>query len=350
VHEYARRERAVKRVPGNPCAGTLGKRGFERYTYAAMSRLVQRIASAWIVLPILFWGTSFVATRIALASFHPFGLVAARFVLGATLVYGFLAVRREKLWPARRDLFQCVFLGLVLGAHLLIQGFALLSTTAINSGWIVGFSPIVIALGAQLFLRRPLAARGWAGVVLATIGLWLVAFASAPDWTHPGAGDLLVLSSTLTWAIYSLASIGPVARNGSVQVTALAMAVGALVCALAACTSGFALKPPAPGEIAALLFLGILCSGVAFSLWLRAIELRGPAAIGALIYFQPFVTLAAGALVLHEAVTPYALVGGPLVLVGVWLVNRGSPLARRAARGASETRAETRAPTTSTTD
>ncbi len=300
-------------------------------TSAASRGLLARLASAWTVLPILFWGTSFVATRIALAAFHPFGLVAARFVLGVLLVYGFLAARGETLWPARQDLGACIFLGVVLGAHLLIQGFALLSTTAINSGWIVGFSPVVIALGAQLFLRQPLAARGWIGVALATLGLWLVAFAAAPDWLHPGSGDLLVLSSTLTWATYSLVSIGPVARNGAVRVTAFAMAVGALVCTIAALFSGFALRAPSTSEILSLVFLGVFCSGVAFSLWFRAIELRGPAAIGALIYFQPFVTLVAGALVLHEAVTPYVLVGGPLVMLGVWLVNRASSRAPRIA-------------------
>lgn len=308
-------------------------------TSAERRDLPARLASAWMVLPILFWGTSFVATRIALAAFHPFGLVAARFVLGALLVYGFLAARGETLWPARRDLGACIFLGVVLGAHLLIQGFALLSTTAINSGWIVGFSPVVIALGAQLFLRQPLAARGWLGVALATLGLWIVAFAAAPDWLHPGSGDLLVLSSTITWATYSLVSIGPVARNGAVRVTAFAMAVGAIVCTLAALSTGFALRAPSASEIASLLFLGVFCSGVAFSLWFRAIELRGPAAIGALIYFQPFVTLVAGALVLHEAVTPYALIGGPLVMLGVWLVNRGNSRLPSTASSTSTTNA-----------
>jgi drug/metabolite transporter (DMT)-like permease len=134
----------------------------------------------------------------------------------------------------------------------------------------------------------------------------------------------LVLVSTLTWATYSLASIGAVARNGAVCVTAFAMTVGAVVCTLAALFSGFTLRAPSGSEIATVLFLGVLCSGIAFSLWFRAIELFGPARIGALIYFQPFVTLVAGALVLHEAVTPYALAGGPLVILGVRLVNRGS--------------------------
>lgn len=291
-----------------------------------------RLASAWVFLPILFWGASFVATRIALGAFHPFGLVATRFLFGALLVYAFLWVRGQKLWPERGDWPVCFLLGIVLGAHLLIQGFALLSTSAINSGWIVGFSPVVIALGAQMFLSERLRGLGWAGVALATLGVWLVAFAAAADWKHPGAGDLLVLSSTVTWAVYSLVSTGPVARNGAVRVTAFALAVGALVCTVAALASGFMVRSPSGKEVASVLFLGVLCSGVAFALWFRAIELYGAARIGALIYFQPFVTLVVGATVLQERVTPYALVGGPLVILGVWLVNRGSSRGKRISR------------------
>jgi drug/metabolite transporter (DMT)-like permease len=286
------------------------------------------LPAAWTLLPILFWGASFVATRVALETFHPFGLVAVRFVLGVLLVYGYLAVRGERLWPERGDLVRCTFLGCVLGAHLLIQGFALLSTSAINSGWIVGFSPVIIALGAQLFLGQRLRSVGWIGVCLATLGVWLVTFAAAPDWKRPSAGDLLVLASTFTWATYSLASIGPVRRNGAVRVTAFALGVGALVCTSASVAFGFTIGPPSTATIGSLLFLGVLCSGVAFALWFRAIELYGAARIGALVYFQPFVTLAIGASVLHENVTRYALAGGPLVLVGVALVNRGSTRVR----------------------
>jgi drug/metabolite transporter (DMT)-like permease len=289
---------------------------------------LSRLASAWVSLPILFWGVSFVATRVALRAFHPFGLVATRFLCGALLVYGFLWARKQTLWPARRDWPVCFVLGLILGAHLLIQGFALLSTSAIHSGWIVGFSPVVIALGAQIFLGERLRALGWAGAALATLGVWLVAFATAPDWKHPGAGDLLVLSSTVTWAAYSLLSTGPVSRNGAVRVTAFALGVGALVCTLAALGTGFVIRPPTAHEIGALLFLGVLCSGVAFALWFRAIEIHGAAKIGALIYFQPFVTLVAGAALLDETVTPYALAGGPLVVLGVWFVNRWSSRGR----------------------
>jgi drug/metabolite transporter (DMT)-like permease len=302
------------------------ERAAGRYTCASMAdRNIARLSSAWILLPITFWGSSFAFTKIALGAFHPIGLVAMRFALGATLVYAYLLARREKLLPQRADRGIAIFLGCVLGAHLLLQGFALRSASAIDSGWIVGFCPVTIALGAQLFLGERLRAIGWLGVLLATLGVWLVAFAGVTDMVRVQLGDLLVLASTVTWAVYSLASIGTVARNGALRVSAFAMAVGACVCAIASLGARVVIATPGWPEVGSVLFLGLLCSGVAFSVWFRAIEAFGPARIGALIYLQPFVSLVVGASVLHEPITPYALLGGPLVLLGVWLVSRGSP-------------------------
>jgi drug/metabolite transporter (DMT)-like permease len=302
------------------------ERAANRYTCSSMAdRSIARLSSAWILLPITFWGSSFAFTKIALGAFHPFGLVAARFALGASLVYAYLLARREKLLPERGDRPISFFLGCVLGAHLLLQGFALRSASAIDSGWIVGFCPVTIALGAQLFLGERLRAIGWLGVLLATVGVWLVAFAGVTEMVRVQLGDLLVLTSTVTWAVYSLASIGAVARNGALRVSAFAMAVGACVCAIASFGTRVVVATPGWPEIGSVLFLGIFCSGVAFSVWFRAIEAFGPARIGALIYLQPFVSLVVGASVLHEPVTSFALLGGPLVLLGVWLVSRGSP-------------------------
>ena len=71
-------------------------------------------------------------------------------------------------------------------------------------------------------------------------------------------------------------------------------------------------------------FLGIFCSAVALFLWARAVSTDGIAKASATLYFEPFVTLAAAVLLLDEPQVPLALVGGPIVLLGVWLVGRAA--------------------------
>ena len=296
---------------------------------AARSQSFLALLASGAPLSILFGGGSFVATRVALGAYDPVAIVALRFLLGAALVYGVLAVRRLPLLPERADRARCALLGLILGGHLLIQAFAMLFTSATNSGWIVGFSPVAIALGAQLFLRERLRSVGWAGVAIASGGVFVVTLAKSPDFARAGVGDLLVFSSTITWAAYTLLSSRPVARSGALRVTAFAMAVAALV------ATGFALARPEAGGLLeagalrgrsflAVLYLGLLCSGVSFTIWLRAVERFGAAQTGVLIYFQPFVTAVVATLYYaDEPLTVHALAGGPLVLLGVALVRRG---------------------------
>jgi drug/metabolite transporter (DMT)-like permease len=300
---------------------------------ARRSSSLRELFSSGAPLSIVFGGTSFIATRIALRCFDPLTIVAARFVLGAALLFLVLRVRGEKLFPERADRPRCALLGLVIAAHLLIQAFAMQHTSAIHSGWIVGFSPVAIALGAQLFLRERLRAIGWLGAACASAGVFVVTLAKTPDFSRAGTGDLLMLSSCLSWAAYTLLGSRPVATSGSLRVNAFSMSVAAAVAGLALLASA-----PAGGLVAgdgdlrdgllAVLFLGCICNGVSFAIWARVVERFGAAQTGALLYFQPFVTLIAALLVLHEPLGAPALLGGPLVLFGVALVRRGAGPAR----------------------
>ena len=279
-------------------------------------------SGAW--LSIGFWGASFVATRSAIGVFHPYALVAGRFALGSALLYGVLLARGERLALERADRARGLLLGLILGVHITVQAFALFQTSANHSGWIVGFCPVVIALGAQVFLGQRLGALAWAGIAVAAAGVLLIALEHSDTLVHAGGGDLLVFGTTFSWAAYTLLSGAPVARSGPLRTSAFAMGVASLVCALAALLEGrIWTGPPSARSWLELAFLGVCCSGAAFWLWNRAIGRFGMARLGSLLYFQPFVT-AGLSLALGEELPGWnTWVGGPLVVLGVWVLARG---------------------------
>ena len=295
------------------------------FTLAAVLR-----SGAW--LSILFWGASFVATRGAIEAFHPYALVAARFGLGSALLYLLLFLRREPLLLERADRPRGLLLGAILGLHIAVQAFALFHTSAVHSGWIVGSCPVVIALGAQLFLGQRLGALSWLGIAIAAGGVLLIALEHSSSLAHAGWGDLLVSGTTFSWAAYTLLSSAPVARSGALRTSAFAMGVASLCCALGALVEGRLFTgTPVLSNWLELCFLGVCCSGLAFWLWNRAIAQLGMARLGGLLYFQPFVT-ALLALALGEAVPGWnTWIGGPLVVLGVWLLARGKARAPTAA-------------------
>jgi drug/metabolite transporter (DMT)-like permease len=301
-------------------------------TLAGKERLstVAGAVSAQGLFAVAVWGASFVATRVALDTLNPFGLIAVRLWAGALLLVLVIVARRGPLVPVRADLARCVFLGAVLAAHLLIQAYGLYYTSAINTGWIIGFIPVTIALGAYTLGQQRLNRTGWSGVGVGTGGVLLVTMIAPPDFKQAHFGDLLQVASCVTWTVYTLAATGPNARNGVLRVTTFGMAVAAAIATLAMLGTGAVSGPLTARSLGALVFLGVVCSGVAYYLWFAAIEAHGPARVGALLYIEPFVALITGALLLHEPVMPQALAGGVLVLLGVWLVSRGAARPRHA--------------------
>lgn len=276
----------------------------------------------WGLLATLFWGLSFVGVRIALEALTPFGLVWTRLGIGATVLYALLLCNGGRVLPTREDLGRCALLGVLASVHLSLQAAAMELTTAVRAGWIVAFIPVVVALGARVFLGQRLSAGGWIGAAIATGGVLVLSSFRPAQFAQAGRGDLLVFASCFTWAAYTLLSVGAIRRSGALAVTAFAMAVAVAPAAAVAAAVGSWHAPPSARALLALAFLGALASGVAFWAFARSIQALGPQRTSALLYIQPFVTLAGSALWLSEPITPAAFAGGILVLLGVWRVQR----------------------------
>ena len=74
----------------------------------------------------------------------------------------------------------------------------------------------------------------------------------------------------------------------------------------------------------AITFLGVCCSGIAYIFWYDALKVLPVAQTGAFLYLEPIITVIVAALVLRENIFLASLIGGIIILTGVWLVNRPS--------------------------
>ncbi len=279
------------------------------------------------LVAIALWGASFVAVRVALDRFTPVGLCALRLVVGSALLAALVRARGAALLPRREDRPRCVLLGVVLGVHLVIQAVGLRFTTAVNTGWIIGIIPAMIALGAHVVLGQRLRPSGWGGIVVATAGVLLVTSATPAEFAEAGFGDALQLVSCVTWTVYTLAALGVLRRNGSLTVTTCTMGVAAVVLLVALPFAGVFVEAPV-GDPAdswwAFGFLAVACSAAAYLLWSLALESHGATRVGAVLYLEPLFTLGAAVVVLDEPVGPHTLAGGALVMLGVWVVGRAA--------------------------
>src|ERR1017187_10960497 len=106
-------------------------------------------------------------------------------------------------WKKHRGI---LLLAMIAVFHLWIQVTGLKYTTASNTGWIIGITPVFMALLGYLFFREKLRIINIAGIAVAFFGLLLLI--SKGDFSKidliSNKGDVMVLASAFTWSVYSL--------------------------------------------------------------------------------------------------------------------------------------------------
>lgn len=277
-----------------------------------------------LLAAVVIWGWTFVATKLCLASMSPLQLVATRFLIAAPALYLVARMRGAsfRIGSHARQLLPGV---VIFSSHYLLQTWALEFTTATNTGWIIAVTPLSIALLAALFLRENVPPSMRVGLAVASLGI--VVLVSRGDlgslaWLS-SVGDWMVLVSTVTWALYTIATRNP-SRALDPVVVALAMTLPLASSALVLpwLVQGWTPWAELGPEVAlALLFLGL--GGVAMAQWFWQVGIAklGAAQAGLFLYLEPLATTALAVPYLGEPFGLPGALGGTLVLLGVFLAR-----------------------------
>lgn len=293
------------------------------------------------------------AVQIAFASLSVVGKVVVRTLepgalallrlAGAAAVFGALALaRRDPSAPRMppRDVLAiagCAVLGIFGNQVLFLYGLRL--TTAVNATVLVATIPVFTVLSAILLRREPPRAASLVGVGVAFAGaLWLVGGEFALG-SAGVAGDLLVLSNSVVYALYLVLVRDLALRYGSIRVVAIGFACGALL-ALPLGAPALARQAGALDGETWLLVAYVVLVPTVFTYLANAWALRfAPSSLVAIyIYLQPIVAALLAWIVLGEIVRPRVLVTVALVFAGIWIVTRPQP--RPPQLRASDRRAE----------
>ena len=288
------------------------------------------------LLAVLIWGASFPLAKLVLRDVGPLTYLVLRHLIGGGLLLAAAAsIGAGRL--RRADLGGFVLLAAILmGFHQSIQAFGLARTTAMNSGWLIAASPLFIALFARFLLGERLRPRQWAGMAGGLVGSFAVVtqgkLGGGGLFSSGGLGDLMVLESAAAWAAFSVAGKGLLVRYSPIAVPAYAMGIGMIGVMPIWLAAGGAndLARLRGSGWAAILFLGACGTALAYLLWYRAMQVRPAGVVGAYMFLQPLVASSLARLLLGEALAVPTIVGGVMILGGVYLVVWPS---RAAAKG-----------------
>lgn len=288
---------------------------------------------AWIVI-CLVWGTTYLAIKVALEGFPPFVMGGLRSVT-AGIILGVVVKARGHTLPDRSQWSRLVILGLfmvcianggvVYGELYIPTGLTavLIATTPF---WMVGVDA-VLRDGKQLFARQ------WTGLLVGFAGIVLLVW---PDIFSGGGlkrgfavGIVAVQLSCLSWAIGSAYSRRTIQPRDVLSSSAALMFFGGLwMLLIATLTNEWPGLHLTGRSLAAVLWLTVAGSVVAFTAYSYALQHLDVAIVSLYTYINPVIAVALGVIVLGEPFSARMLFAAGVILVGMVIVR---PSSRKAA-------------------
>ena len=207
---------------------------------------------------------------------------------------------------------------LFLGSLLQQAGIGDESTGPGKAGFITGLYVVIVPL-LGLGLGHRTNAQMWAGVALATVGLWLLSFNLDNEQWAIRRGDLLVFFGSFCWAAHVL-----VIDRFTNRVSSLHLALGQVtVCAGASWVASALVEPMELASFRAAflpaLYLGSMSIAIAFTMQIIGQRNAHPTHASIIFAMEAVVGVFAGWLILHEQLTQRELAGCLLMFCGMVL-------------------------------
>lgn len=277
------------------------------------------------VIGAIFWGISFLGTKVSMSYLEPAGLMAARmvvavFFMGLMILFGLAKIRYTKKY-----MWTMIFLALLQPCFYgLLEAMGVRLTTASESAILLAFLPLVTTMLAAIFLKEKITRTQWGFIAMSFLGV-VVTVVFAEDFSMGGKllGYGFLLLAVLSGALYSIFARQVSETYTPFEVTFVMSVVGLVFFNIVNVFQGNGLESyqiifAHPNLIAIVVFLGLVCSVISFLAFNYLIS-RIPAYKAAVLTISVLTVtgVVAGIVILGEPATWYKIVGMIIIVAGV---------------------------------
>lgn len=286
----------------------------------------QRKADLLLVMVTAFWGMSYYLSDLCLQDLPPMNLNAFRFIT-AFLVLGIIFFK--KLRHMNRITFRySLLVGLVLSGTYIFYGYGIAYTSITNAGFICALPVVFTPIFAFLIHRTKPDRKLLICLVMCAFGLALL---TLNDDFRPALGDILCMGVPVFYA-FDLLLTEKAVQNPEVDALGLGVCqlgvVGVITLALSLLFEQPHL-PTTPATWGAALFLGLLCSGVAFVIQSVEQQYTNASHVGLIFTLEPVFSAIVAYFLADERLKPRGYVGMVLMLLSLVLMEADLPIKRK---------------------
>ncbi len=271
-------------------------------------------------------GVSLSAPLVRLSSAPSMVLVLYRVAIAAVLLlpYALLRNREELRRMSRKTLALCLLSGLFLGLHFTLYFEAIRHTSIASAVALVDTEVFFVAFLMLFLFREKIPLRAWLGILLTFAGSLLIALSDAGGGDNILLGDALALTGALCMAIYTM--IGKVCRR-ELTTTAYTLLVyfsAALTVLVILLVRG---TPPLgyePVNWLTALGMAVFCTLLGHSVFSWGLKYESASFISTVKLLEPVFAALLGMLLFREVPRTQVILGGCIVILGVFVYTRFS--------------------------
>lgn len=283
---------------------------------------------------ILFWGCSFVVVKIALKEgLTPIAIATFRFLIaGGLFIIAILIEKKRKnykLLVKKEELPTLLFLALTGVTFFFTAQYTgiQMAGASIAAILVCLLSPIIISALSVIMLNEHFVRKQVLGFGIAALGTFIIVTGGTIHSSSSGdflLGSLILLSTPILWATYSLIGKKIIERYSPFLVAVYVNALGGL------CLIPFSLAERSLSQIfttslnglLAILFLAVTCSLLGYYIWLHVMKQVGAAITSSFLFAEPLVTALFATIFVGEELGVFIPAGAFLIFMGVYLVTR----------------------------
>jgi drug/metabolite transporter (DMT)-like permease len=270
-----------------------------------------------LVAVTIFWGSSFVSSKLVLETMPPMLLAFFRYLLSFITLFTFFMIFEKDKRLNKQDYKHLVLSsGIGIFIYFIGEYNALNYISASTASIIVSLLPVFMLITNFFVFKDKITLFKVIVIVLTLIGVVMVVQADfRAMFSESLIGYSLMVMGVAAWVIYSLSTVKMRKNNSNIKVITY--------------QSGFALILFAPFAVANLnvitqlnfnlwiniIYLGAFASGLAFYLYVYSLKVLGTLPVSIFGNTVPVVTVITGYIFLQETLTPLQLTGGLIIVI-----------------------------------
>ena len=270
------------------------------------------------ILAICLWGSSFIGTKFAYATFTPIFTCFLRFLIAFIVLFIMRLFTRKENVTKQDHLWIALTALLGISLYYVLENIALSFTSSSYASLITGSYPAMsIAIGF-LFFHEKLTKKMVAGIGIALLG---VAILSNVQGSSNLLGNCILIFDGVLWGLYNYIIPKVNTKYNVITITYYQTLYGILFLLPILFFDQHIIGSITMGSVTAIIFLAVGCSALAYVLYTYGLRKVSCATAASLMNVMPILGVVLSYLLLNETITLLQGFGGILIILGVMISN-----------------------------